>query len=74
MRWLAISYVPTMALACSAVIPCGVDHKGMPFGIQIMGPNGSDALVLAVAHALEQYFAGKPDLERPLPDLDNLKA
>lgn len=73
MRWLAISYVPTMALACSAVIPCGVDHKGMPFGIQVMAPNGSDALVLAVAHALEQYFAGKADLERPVPDLNKLK-
>ena len=73
MRWLAISYVPTMALACSCVIPCGVDHKGMPFGIQVMGPNGSDALVLAVAHALEQYFKDKADLKRPVPDLKKLQ-
>jgi Asp-tRNA(Asn)/Glu-tRNA(Gln) amidotransferase A subunit family amidase len=73
MRWLAISYVPTMALACSAVIPCGVDHKGMPFGLQVMAPNGRDALVLSVAHALEQYFKGTPDLRRPLPDFDKLK-
>jgi amidase len=74
MRWLAISYAPTMAMACSAVIPCGVDHKGMPFGLQIMAPNGKDALVLAVAHALEQYFAGKADLARPVPDLAKLQA
>ena len=74
MRWLAISYVPTMAMACAAVIPCGVDHKGMPFGLQIMAPNGKDALVLAVAQALEQYFAGKADLMRPVPDLAKLKA
>lgn len=74
MRWLAISYAPTMAMACSAVIPCGVDHRGMPFGLQIMAPNGKDALVLAVAHALEQYFADKPDLMRPVPDLAKLKA
>jgi Asp-tRNA(Asn)/Glu-tRNA(Gln) amidotransferase A subunit family amidase len=74
MRWLAISYAPTMAMACSAVIPCGVDHKGMPFGLQVMAPNGKDALVLAVAHALEQYFADKADLTRPVPDLAKLKA
>ena len=26
MRWLAIGYAPTMALACAATLPCGVDH------------------------------------------------
>jgi Asp-tRNA(Asn)/Glu-tRNA(Gln) amidotransferase A subunit family amidase len=26
MRWLALSYAPTMALACAAALPCGVDH------------------------------------------------
>ena len=30
MRWLAITYAPTMALACAAALPCGVDHAGMP--------------------------------------------
>ena len=30
MRWLAIAYAPTMALACSVALPCGVDHKGVP--------------------------------------------
>lgn len=73
MRWLAMSYAPTMALTCGAVIPCGLDHEDMPFGIQILGPNGSDALVLAVAHALEQYFAGNDALKRPVPDLSKLK-
>ncbi len=74
MRWLAISYAPTMALACSCVIPCGVDDKGLPFGIQIMAPRGSDALVLAVAHAMEQYFQGNEALHRPIPDLKKLGA
>ena len=26
MRWLAITYAPTMALCCAAALPCGVDH------------------------------------------------
>jgi len=69
MRWLAITYAPTMALACAAVLPCGVDHRGMPFGIQVIGPNGADAKVLEVAHALESVLAGNEATRRPLPKL-----
>ncbi len=72
MRWLAIAYAPTTVLASAAVIPCGVDHLGMPFGIQVVGPNGSDGLVLEVAHALEQVLATNKETARPLPDLARL--
>jgi Asp-tRNA(Asn)/Glu-tRNA(Gln) amidotransferase A subunit family amidase len=72
MRWLALAYALTTALPAVAVIPCGVDHLGMPFGIQVAGPNGSDAMVLEVAHALEQVLAGNPETARPLPDLAKL--
>ena len=68
MRWLAIAYAPTMALCCAAVIPCGLDHKGMPFGLQIFGPKGSDLRVLQVALALEQAMVGT-DMARPVPKL-----
>jgi len=67
MRWLAITYAPTMALCCAAVLPCGVDHRGLPFGIQVIGPNGADARVLEVAHALEQVLAGNETTRRPVP-------
>ncbi|MCB1546785.1 MAG: amidase [Hyphomicrobiaceae bacterium] len=69
MRWLAITYAPTMALATAAVIPCGLDEAGLPFGIQVIGPNGADALVLEVAHALEEALAAIPETRRPVPDL-----
>ena len=72
MRWLAITYALTTAIPAAAVIPCGVDHMGMPFGIQIVGPNGSDALVLAVANELEQMLAKNPATARPVPDLGRL--
>ncbi len=72
MRWLAIAYAPTTALACSAVVPCGVDENGMPFGMQVMGPNGTDGFVLEVAHALEQVLATNPATQRPVPDLAKL--
>ncbi len=68
MRWLAIAYAPTMALCCAAVVPCGRDQKGMPFGLQIFGPRGSDLRVLEVALALEQAMAGT-DMARPVPKI-----
>ncbi|MEO0672333.1 MAG: amidase family protein [Pseudomonadota bacterium] len=72
MRWLALTYALTTALACSVTIPCGVDRDGMPFGIQIAGPNGADAQVLAVALALEKVLAGDDTTRRPVPDLSRL--
>ncbi len=74
MRWLAMSYALTLALPVSCALPCGLDHLGMPFGIQVVGPNGSDGRVLEVAHALEQLLAGNPETTRPLPDLAALSA
>jgi amidase len=65
MSWLAITYAPTMALACAAVLPCGRDHLGMPFGIQIIGPMGADAKVLEVAYSLEQVLAKNKMTEPP---------
>ena len=72
MRWLALCYAPTMALACSAVVPCGLDEHGMPFGIQVIGPNGADGLVLETAYALEQVLAANPETARPVPDISKL--
>ncbi|MBT6094602.1 MAG: hypothetical protein HOH04_06945 [Rhodospirillaceae bacterium] len=73
MRWLAPCYALTMATPAACSVPCGVDHKGMPFGLQISGPNGSDRFVLAVAHALERVLAGNPETARPVPDLNALR-
>jgi Asp-tRNA(Asn)/Glu-tRNA(Gln) amidotransferase A subunit family amidase len=74
MRWLAITYLPTMALACGAVIPCGLDHAGMPFGIQILSAPGNDRLVAEVAKALEIVLADNTATKRPVPDLSKLQS
>jgi amidase len=74
MRWLAITYAPTMALAYAAALPCGVDQHGLPFGIQVIGRNGNDAFVLEVAHALEQVLAANKETARPVPDLAKLSS
>jgi amidase len=71
-RWMALAYIPTMMMSCAACIPCGVDHNGLPFGIQIVGPKGSDATVLEVALSLERVLQGHSDTRRPLPDLKAL--
>jgi Asp-tRNA(Asn)/Glu-tRNA(Gln) amidotransferase A subunit family amidase len=46
----------------------------MPFGIQIVGPNGSDNKVLAVAAALEAALQSVDETARPLPDLQALQS
>jgi amidase len=69
LRWLAPCYALTLTTPAACSLPCGVDHKGMPFGIQISGPNGSDRFVLAVAAALERLLAANPETARPLPDI-----
>ena len=74
MRWLAITYALTKALPASCVIPCGLDSEGMPFGIQVVGPRGSDAKVLEVAHSLEAVLAGNAETARPIPDLKRLSS
>jgi Asp-tRNA(Asn)/Glu-tRNA(Gln) amidotransferase A subunit family amidase len=71
-RWLALTYVVTLTTHPAISLPCGVDHAGMPFGLQIVGPFHGDRKTLAVAHALEQAFDASATLRRPRPDLTKL--
>ncbi len=73
MRWLAITYGITMTTHPVALLPCGVDSRGLPFGIQVVGRYQGDAELLRVAHSLERALAADKDLARPLPDLEKLK-
>lgn len=72
MRWLGIVYGPTMALACGAALPCGLDHVGMPFGIQVLSRRGNDIKVLEIAKSIETVLAGNALTARPVPDLAKL--
>lgn len=74
LRWMSLAYAPTTALCSAAAIPCGRDDKGLPFGLQVIGPRGSDLTVWQVALALEQVFATDPATARPVPDLAKLAA
>lgn len=72
MSWLAITYRPTMAMACAIVLPCGVDGDGLPFGIQILGRPGADRQLLDMALAIEGALGADKKTARPLPDLARL--
>jgi Asp-tRNA(Asn)/Glu-tRNA(Gln) amidotransferase A subunit family amidase len=71
-HWIALNYGLTLTGHPVAVIPCGTDHQGLPFGLQIVGPRHGDRFVLGAAAALERAFADRPALRRPVPDLNRL--
>lgn len=73
-HWLAMAYAVTLPGHPALSLPVGTDRNGMPFGLQIVGPRGGDALVIAVAAALERMLAADPRTARPVPDLGKLRA
>ncbi len=73
-HWLALAYYVSLTGHPAVCLPMGLDARGMPFGLQIVGPRGGDAFVLGVAAALEETFANDPALCRPMPDLAKLRA
>jgi amidase len=73
-HWLALAYAVTLPGHPAVSLPVGLDRNGMPFGLQIVGPRGGDAFVLAVAAALESLLAGDARTARPVPDLTKLRA
>jgi Asp-tRNA(Asn)/Glu-tRNA(Gln) amidotransferase A subunit family amidase len=50
-------------------IPCGLDDRGLPFGLQLVAPRGKDAFLLQAAMALEAVLE-----PRPVPDIRKLAA
>jgi len=72
-HWLAPTYFITIVNNPAISIPCGVDHKGMPFGLQVIGEIRKDGALLSRANAMEQAFERIAALRRPLPDLGKLK-
>ena len=67
MRWLALSYAPTMAIPCAWALPCGFDHKNMPFGIQLVAPAGNDTKLSEIALSIEQILSSHDETKRPVP-------
>jgi len=72
-RWLALTYWITLITNPALSLPCGLDHEGMPFGLQLVGRFRGDAELLDAAEAMEHAFAGDAELRRPRPDTSLLR-
>ena len=72
-HWMASVYFVSLATNPAVSLPCGLDHKKMPFGLQVIGRFRGDGEVLGAAHAMEQAFKTNPSLARPLPNIAKLR-
>lgn len=68
-RWLSLTYVVTLATNPAISLPCGLDHQGMPFGLQVIAPFRKDLELLGCAAQIEKATLNNPQLQRPRPDL-----
>jgi len=71
-RWVALTYVITLATNPALSLPCGLDHAGMPFGLQLVGSFRGDRRLLDIAQAFEAAWRDDATLQRPRPDLTKL--
>lgn len=52
--WIAPTYVLSLSGLPVASVPCGLDERGLPVGVQVMGPALGEETVLAVAAAVQE--------------------
>jgi Asp-tRNA(Asn)/Glu-tRNA(Gln) amidotransferase A subunit family amidase len=72
MAWLGLTASITVVGHPVVALPCGTDEHGLPFGIQVIGPNYGDRRLLSAANALEDLFSTDPTLARPTPNFSSL--
>jgi len=53
-RWMEIAIPGTLSGCPIANVPVGFNNRGLPMGMQIIGPAGKDLAVLQLAHAYEK--------------------
>ena len=63
MDWTPFSYPFNLTQQPAASVPCGLTARGLPVGLQVVGPRYADALVLRASRAFESVC---PPL-RPAP-------
>ncbi|WP_327236489.1 amidase [Streptomyces sp. NBC_01317] len=61
--WTPFTYPFNLTQQPAATVPCGVDGKGLPIGIQLVGARHADGVVLRAAHAL--YVSGAARIPAP---------
>jgi len=67
MQYADLLTVPANHAGIPAIsVPTGLDHSGLPIGMQLMGPDFSENKLLQMAHSLEQPPDSRPTLVREL--------
>lgn len=67
MAWLHMTSSITVVGNPVVALPMGQDAKGLPFGVQLIGPRFSDHRLLSIAAAVEALGATDAHLARPIP-------
>ena len=68
--WLGITFVISLTGCPANSTPAGLTKSGLPVGLQIVGPPGEDALVLAAAALMEEEtgLSGRVPLDPITPE------
>jgi amidase len=56
-RWMEVMIPATMSSCPALSVPVGFSDRGLPMGLQIVGPNHSEFACLQLAHAYDQATA-----------------
>jgi aspartyl-tRNA(Asn)/glutamyl-tRNA(Gln) amidotransferase subunit A len=56
MKYIPFTYLFNITGQPAVSVPVGVNHLGMPIGVQIAGAPGADTLVLQLAQAIQKQF------------------
>ena len=54
--WFSITFAITMTSCPTLNIPCGFTENGLPIGIQVVGPLGSEARLLSFGLKLQEIY------------------
>ena len=72
-EWLGIASAVTLTGHPVTMLPIGLDHAGLPIGVQVVGPSRHrDAYTLACAAEIERVLQTHPSTKRPIPNLEHL--
>ena len=53
-RWMEVMIPVTMSSCPALSVPVGFNDRGLPMGLQIVGPNHGELACLQLAHAYDQ--------------------
>jgi aspartyl-tRNA(Asn)/glutamyl-tRNA(Gln) amidotransferase subunit A len=67
-NWVQFTYPFNMTRSPAATICAGLTSDGLPVGLQLIGPQHGDLVVLRTAAALEAALGAVGDVLAPLPD------